>query len=58
LAIGGGETLEAETLVVGTPARRHAPPPRAGCRRLRTIDEADHGANPSAGRGGMHTANL
>src|ERR1700730_17715463 len=30
--------------------RRHdAHSPRAECRRLRTIDEADHGANPSAG---------
>jgi hypothetical protein len=78
MAIGGGKTLEAETLIVGagqpkvkfptfppviwrqrrvagtagipgTPARRHVPPPKAGCRRLRTIDGADHGGNPSAG---------
>src|SRR6266851_7324776 len=30
-------------------------PPGAGCRRLRTIDKADHGANPSAGLRGDHT---
>src|SRR3984893_6294600 len=42
----------------GTPARRHVPPPRAGCRRLRTIDGADHGGNPCAGCGGNHPTNL
>src|SRR6266700_309747 len=32
-------------------------PPGAGCRRLRTIGEADHGANPSAGLREDHALN-
>src|SRR5713226_2584563 len=42
----------------GTPARRPAHPPRAGDRRLRTIDGADVAVILLPGDGGNHTADL